>query len=178
VTGSKDPHRPSARAVPVVRERRASDSRVVRKIARLTWRATYEGRVPTSFIRAVLRRGYDRERLLLSLVDRRRDVFVVEWSGRVVGYADLVEGPPFEAELTRIYVLPEFQGSGCGRALLERCFAAARVRGARRVVLGVDPGNVRSIAWYQRQGFVSIGTEPFTIGAISRSSLRMARHVS
>jgi ribosomal protein S18 acetylase RimI-like enzyme len=173
VTGSEDSHPATPRAVPVVRERRASDTRVVRKIARITWRATYEGYTPAALIRGVLRRGYDRERLLLSLIDRRRDVFVVEWNSSVVGYADLVEGPPFEVELTRIYVLPEFQGSGCGLALLDRCLAAARARGARRMVLGVDVHNRRSIAWYERHGFRAAGQEMYSIAGMERPVLRM-----
>ncbi len=161
-------------AAPLVRERLASDSRVVRRIARTTWRATYEPLAPRAFIRAVLRRGYARDRLLASLVDPRRDAYVVESGGRVVGYADLLETAESGVELTRLYVLPSSQGAGLGRALLLRCIDAARSRGARTLVLGVDPGNRRSIAWYERQGFQATGREPFRIDSITRPSLRMS----
>jgi ribosomal protein S18 acetylase RimI-like enzyme len=149
----------------------------VRRIARITWRATYERIHPAPFIRAVLRRGYDRQRMLVNLLDASRVAFVVECDGHVVGYADLRDGDPLgppEVELTRIYVLPTSQGTGCGRALLDACAAAAKARGARRMVLGVDTENRRSIAWYERRGFVAIGHEDFESGGVTRPVLRMA----
>jgi len=158
----------------VVRERRASDTRAVRRIARTTWRATYEGRVPNAFIRAILRRGYDRRRMVENLLDPARHAFVAEADGHLVGYADLREGDPLEHELTRIYVLPTVQHTGCGRALLSRCVDVARARGARRLALDVDPANAPAISWYERRGFRRLGTEPFTVGRITRPALRMA----
>jgi ribosomal protein S18 acetylase RimI-like enzyme len=150
-----------------VRRRRATDAAGVRRVARAAWRATYEGKVPASFMRAVLRRGYDRRRLLESLADGRRDAFVAD-EGTVVGYADLLEEPAGRVELTRIYVRPGRQGRGIGRALLGACVAAARRRRASGLHVGVDPTNDRAIAWYRRRGFLAAGETTLEIGSLSR----------
>jgi ribosomal protein S18 acetylase RimI-like enzyme len=150
-----------------VRERRAGDGRAVRRVARAAWRATYEGRIPSDFVRAVLRRGYDRRRLVESLADRRRDAFVAD-DGEVVGYADLFAPRRGDAELTRLYVRPDRQGRGIGRALLGAAVAAARRRRARAVEVGVDPTNERAIAWYLRQGFREKKGSTLEVGTLSR----------
>lgn len=161
-----------------VRPRRASDSRVVRFIARRTWRATYEGFAPAGFIRAVLRRGYARDRLLVSLTDARRDAVVVEKDGAVVGYADLLTDERGRCELMRIYVLPAHQGEGAGRALLDATFSAARTRGVGEMAVGVDPENRAALAWYARQGFVAAGRDSFGIGAYTRPLVLLTRRVT
>src|SRR5262245_36752662 len=109
--------------------------------------------------------------MLLNLVDPARHAFVAEADGHLVGYADLRDGDPLEVDLTRIYVLPAYQGAGCGHALLHRCIEAARAAGARRMTLGVDVHNRRSIEWYERRGFVVTGREDFEAGGLTRPVL-------
>lgn len=52
-----------------------------------------------------------------------------------------------------IDLLPEAQGHGMGRLLMERLFAALRERGAVGVHLGVSALNERAQAFYRRMGF-------------------------
>lgn len=165
-------------AAPVVRPRRASDTRAVRRVARRTWRATYARIAPAALVATVLRRGYAHEALLRTLLDVARDAFVVEAGGEVVGYADVVLRTAAEAEVTRLYVRPDRQGAGLGCALLLACLSAARRRGAARVVLGVDRDNRRAVAWYRRQGFVPVGTDVFEAGGASRPLVRLARDLA
>jgi ribosomal protein S18 acetylase RimI-like enzyme len=157
-----------------VRERRASDTRAVRAVARATWRATYERLVPARFIRAVLRGGYDRRRLAEGLLQARRDAFVAQCGDEVVGYADVIEEPPGRVELTRIYVRPDRQGTGVGAALLHACVAAARRRRAVALEVGVEPANERAIAWYRRRGFLPNGTSSLVVGSQSRPLSRLS----
>lgn len=157
-----------------VRPRLAGDTRAVRRVARATWRATYRGKVPDGFIRAILRRGYDRRRLVAGLADARRDAFVAELSGRVVGYADVVEEAPLHVELVRIYVLPFAQGTGLGRALLAAALGAARRRGATRLDVAVEPENDRALRWYEAQGFRRDGTAEFVLGPWTRPQVRLS----
>lgn len=62
-----------------------------------------------------------------------------------------------EAHLLNISVVPELQREGRGSALLAQLFGLARMRGARRMLLEVRPGNVSGLALYRRHGFVEIG---------------------
>jgi ribosomal protein S18 acetylase RimI-like enzyme len=157
-----------------VRDRRASDGRAVRRVARRAWRATYEPIAPSGFIATVLRRGYARDRLLLGLTDPARDALVALVDGRLVGFADALEREAGLVELARIYVDPEAQGAGAGSALLARVRAAACARRAHRIEASVDPGNVRALAWYARQGFAVVGRDTFTLGPWVRPTVLLA----
>lgn len=55
-----------------------------------------------------------------------------------------------------IDVLPEHQGGGHGRALMETFLAAAAAAGAPGVHLGLDPGNTRARGFYERLGFTEV----------------------
>lgn len=162
----------------LVRGRLASDGRAVRRVARAAWRATYAGIAPPGFVRAVLRGGYDRERLLRSLIDPARDAFVAVRGGRVVGYADAKARDAHLVELLRIYVDPDAQGGGAGHALLAAVLAAARARGARRVEAGVDPANAPALRWYARQGFSEARRDTFTLGRWRRPTVVLARDIA
>ncbi len=85
--------------------------------------------------------------------------WLVEASGGLVGsvWLQLLEkmpNPVGEPELhgyvTNLYVRAEFRGAGVGSALLERCLAECRSRGADAVFLWPTP---RSRSLYERHGF-------------------------
>jgi len=52
-----------------------------------------------------------------------------------------------------IDLLPEAQGRGSGRALIDHLVAELRRRGVSGVHLGVDPANAVAVAFYGRLGF-------------------------
>lgn len=52
-----------------------------------------------------------------------------------------------------IDLLPDYQGRGYGRALLETWLTAAAAAGAPAVFLNMDPANTRARAFYDRLGF-------------------------
>lgn len=90
---------------------------------------------------------------------------VAEIEGRVVGYA---YAGPFRPRAgyrytveDSVYVAPEAQGRGVGRALLAELLARLEALGMRRVVALVgDSGNAGSIALHERCGFERVGVIP------------------
>jgi putative acetyltransferase len=74
-------------------------------------------------------------------------LFVAERDGLAVGFVlfDVATG-----YLAQLFVTPEHQGQGVGRALL----ALARERMGDEVWLKTPVENRRAIAWYEREGFV------------------------
>lgn len=77
-------------------------------------------------------------------------------NGDMVGYAVMMLALD-EAHLLNISVLPEFQGSGRGSALLIQVFEQARKQAAIRMLLEVRAGNISGQGFYQRHGFVEVG---------------------
>ncbi len=163
----------------VVRPRLASDTRAVRRVARAAWRAALQGRAPAGFLAAVWRTFYGRERLVLGLVDPRRDAFVAERAGEVVGYADGIFHPgadgPAGYDLARTYVAPEAWGGGVGRALVDALLTAARARGIDRVDVEVDEANGPGLRFWERLGFARTGVGAYELPPWTRATIRLAR---
>ena len=68
------------------------------------------------------------------------------------GYRDTVEHS--------VYVAPDLQGRGIGRALLEALEKNARGRGVHAMVGGLEAGNAASIALHRACGFVETARMP------------------
>lgn len=68
-----------------------------------------------------------------------------------------------KATLVAMYVAPEYQGHGIGRALVGKVLDEARAGGVGLVVLTVTAGNREATALYEKCGFKSFGIEPDAI---------------
>ena len=79
--------------------------------------------------------------------------WVLEDTGRIVGILVLEEGADGFL-LDNIAVLPECQGKGHGRVLMEFAEAEARRRGYREIRLYTHALMTENIALYRRVGFV------------------------
>jgi len=110
------------------------------------------------------------------VADPGRAVLVAEEDGEPVGYAMLVHGEPYDAdvrlfvrhvpttELSKIYVLPTAHGGGVARALMEAVLDVARDSGAAGIWLGTNQANARAQRFYVKSGFEQIGTKRFWVG--------------
>lgn len=75
--------------------------------------------------------------------------------GTAAGFV-LTRAGPGEEELLLIGVRPENRGRGIAQSLIDRLFAAARERGAKRIFLEMRRGNP-AIHLYRKVGFEPIG---------------------
>ncbi len=83
---------------------------------------------------------------------------------QVAGYASFGDWRAFEGFRHTVehsvYVHPDFQGRGVGRALMEQLITAARACGKHVMVAGIESANSASIALHQRLGFVITASMP------------------
>jgi ribosomal protein S18 acetylase RimI-like enzyme len=110
------------------------------------------------------------------VADDSRAVILAEGDGVAIGYAMLVHGEPYDAdvravvrhrpttELSKIYVLPDAHGGGVARQLLDAAVDIAREIGAAGIWLGTNQANVRAQRFYEKCGFERIGTKRFHVG--------------
>lgn len=123
-------------------------------LARVVWRAHYPPIIGEAQTEYMLAQRYRPEiiRAELARVDLWWDTLVQD--GRMVAYASsLLADGPLSMTIDKLYVHPERQRAGCGRALIEHtCVRARRLR-LTRVVLRVNKGNASAIAAYLRCGF-------------------------
>jgi L-amino acid N-acyltransferase YncA len=142
---------------PLLRPARPADIAAITAIYRpavLTGTASFELESPTE--EEMLRR-------YRVVTDAGNPYVVAERDGRIIGYAYASAyrarpGYRFTVE-NSVYVSPEAQGKGVGRALLAEVIAAATAKGYRLMVAVIgDSANFASIALHRRAGFRFCGT--------------------
>ena len=149
-----------------------------------TWRVAYRGLVPDDYLAG--RSAADREPKWRRLLEPGSGchTLVATVDHVVAGYCSLAlpsrdqDTGPDVAEVTSIYVLPEHQGSGIGRALMTA--GLEHVRGAvefEQVTLWVFSANQAAQAFYRQLGFSADGARtPDPVLGIEE--LRMRRSVA
>lgn len=98
---------------------------------------------------------------------------VVAWiGGEPVGFATVLPRPDGDAELDGLFVLPDHQRLGLGRALVEESARLAAAMGAHRlhVIANEDAG-----AFYRAVGFVQTGTAPTALRPAPTMELQLER---
>jgi ribosomal protein S18 acetylase RimI-like enzyme len=118
------------------------------------------------------------ERFAEYLADPHRAILTAAQGGRIIGYAMLVRGVADDtAELSKIYVLPDYHGAEVSTAMMDLMLATAEEWGARRVWLGVNQGNERAQRFYAKNGFKVDGTRTFQVGARRENDYVMVREL-
>jgi GNAT superfamily N-acetyltransferase len=80
--------------------------------------------------------------------------WVAEAEDRIVGFAALDAS---NCRVWALFVLPQHEGRGIGRSLLETMLRWAAGHGIRHLALGTEQGS-RAAGFYQRAGWRQIGT--------------------
>lgn len=113
------------------------------------------------------------EKYAAYLKDERTRVWIAEVEpGRApVGYLVLTtpdlpiaDLSPADLEVKRIYLLHRFHGQRIGAKLMNAARDYAQGIGTPRLLLGVYAQNASAIAFYERLGYVRIGTREFQVG--------------
>lgn len=89
------------------------------------------------------------------------DVFVLELSGRIAGFAALQSRPDGEVDLDALFTEPDLRRRGIGRSLVEHCSQVALTRGCRALHV---IGNPHAEAFYLSCGFETIGSSETRFG--------------
>lgn len=175
------------RTAVVVRPAGAADADDLARVRIASWRAAYRGIVPDPVLD-----GFDPaaevvtwRRRLTAVTDAWVGVaFVVEPPAgpRLVGF--VTTGPARHAgeaglgEVWAIYVDPEAQGQGVGRALMDAAVRDLTARGFGEVVLWVFEANAPARAFYERLGWTPDGAvKPFAIGGADPLEVRYRRRL-
>lgn len=135
----------------IIRDAEPADLPAVRSLLVETWHATYDGIYGWQRVAEITNAWHSLENLTAQL-GRDGGAFLVALVGdEIVATSSARLESDGTAMLTRLYVLPPWQGTGIGRTLLQvtlACFPHAPV--AR---LEVESQNEPSIAFYERMGF-------------------------
>ena len=137
----------------------ADDVDGICSVCAVTLRETYRGIYPAEEIEAMLAELY-RPDLIRSEIDATDG-----WWGWLVaeaggGVAAAGAGGPSGPDVCELYALcvdPQMRRRGLGTAVLDRFTLQGRAAGVSLQRITVEPWNARSLAFFQRHGFVERG---------------------
>lgn len=148
-----------------IRTARPDDTPRLRELGITGWETTYSGFVLPHNRRAYLDGPFwSLERLAAIVADPACLALVADVDGAVAGFLTVEPTGAGQVELTRFYVDPAARRGGIGRRLLDAAIDAARVGGARSMLVNVFADNTIGRAFYEREGFRLLRLEPTTVG--------------
>ncbi len=130
-----------------------ADAADIAYVARITWDATYRQSISEYNRRQFLDRAYSLD-AVRATIEREPDWFYVAVHGqKVVGFAQYLRRADGDGELVRIYIHPDHQRRGIGRAFLRNGLAALAAAGIGQCYASVEIDNSPARAFYERFGF-------------------------
>jgi ribosomal protein S18 acetylase RimI-like enzyme len=167
---------PSNSAV-TIRRAGAADARLLHEVAAATFALACPPHTTQASIDDFIAGNLGEDSFQRYLSDPHRALFLaVDGVGEAVGYTMVVFGEPMDpdvaaaitirptAELSKIYVREGHHGAGLASQLVAASVGSAAESGAAGIWLGVNQENVRANRFYEKQGFVLVGTKKFLVG--------------
>lgn len=126
---------------------------VVREIAQITWPITYREILSSEQLDFMFEWMYNLE-TLQNQVEEGQLYYVLKENEKPLGFIglELFTTEKNELKIQKIYVLPDNQGKGVGRKLIEKAVEIAQKKGIENVILNVNRFN-KAVSFYQKLGF-------------------------
>ena len=140
----------------------AEDIALIRSLSLEVWPQTYSSILSPHQIRYMLDLMYSEAALHRQLHEKNQFLIIYN-SGVPVGFASYGAVEEHKYKLHKIYILPKHQGRGTGRFVIDQVIKDIIPKGATSLLLNVNRNN-KAHSFYEKLGFVVIGTEDIDIG--------------
>jgi ribosomal protein S18 acetylase RimI-like enzyme len=151
----------------------AEDVEAIRQVLSETWVATYADHLSASTIEQVATNWHDAGMLRSQILQSGVYFAVAKVDGRIVGLITVLAVNREELLLSRLYVLPAYQGKGIGSGLLNA--ATASHPEAKSIRLAVEQQNARARSFWRGHGFADTGASTERVGDDSIAVVTMER---
>ena len=130
-----------------------SDIPVIMDLAERSWKITYKDIISVEQIEFMFNNSYLFDPLKNQMVDQGH-VFLLAYENEMpLGFASVSETEPNVYKLHKLYVLPETQGKGVGKFLVNSVIDFVKPQGATILELNVNRYNVNAKAFYDKMSF-------------------------
>lgn len=161
----------------VVRRATEPDAPALADLAALTFPLACPPYHPAENIQAHIDAVLSVDRFVEYATSHDFSLFLADMAGAVIGYAlvdyrhsdaddvavYLESAAPY-AELSKLYVHPEFHGVGIAHVMLDQALDDALRRNVRAVWLTVAQTNARANAFYEKSRFVNVAKREYRVG--------------
>ncbi|SLK41611.1 acetyltransferase [Mycobacteroides abscessus subsp. abscessus] len=150
----------------IIRLAKDGDAKEIAKVHVDSWRTTYKGIVPNSFLETL---HYEQKEEIWKSAITIGNVFVAEnEEGKIVGFANggkerSGQYPGYAGELFAIYILEAYQGKGIGSTLVKNVIKYLKEKGINSMIILALEDNPACM-FYETIGGKRIGIEEIEIG--------------
>ncbi len=150
--------------MPMIRKATTSDIPLIRDIAMAIWPQTYTSIVGSAQVDYMLNQFYTPSALQQQMADGQQFLLAYDDEGLPAAFASYSPFDDHSYKLNKLYILPDRQGKGMGRAVMEHVKNELAKSNITRIVLNVNIYNSPALAFYTRLGFQQIMREDIDIG--------------
>lgn len=137
---------------------------MIRDITMQVWPQTYVPIIGEEQVAYMLGRFYSPQALEQQMTRDGHRFLIGYRDDEAVAFASWSEIEPGVCKLHKLYTAVSAQGTGVGRAMVDRVVKDAGVHGASSLRLNVNIHNHAAMAFYHKYGFVRIYDEDIDIG--------------
>jgi GNAT superfamily N-acetyltransferase len=141
-----------------------ADLPTIEQLARIIWPPTFGDILSPEQIAYMLEMMYSQEALREQIEERDHQFLLLREGETARGYVSYqLDYRPDTTKIHKLYLLPQTQGKGYGRVLIEAVADRARAAGQQRLRLDVNYQNP-AVGFYQHLGFVIVERVDTEIG--------------
>jgi len=146
----------------IIRKATKDDIKLINAMAKKIWPLTYRAILLPEQLVYMLDLIYSPDALQKQF-DSGHNFLIAEEGGQSIAFADYSLLKDSIYKLHKIYVLPEQQGKGVGKLLIDHIIQKIKEQKATALLLNVNRHN-KARGMYERLGFTVIGEEDIDIG--------------
>ena len=146
----------------IIRPATLEDRAFIRSVSERTWPSTYGHIISQEQIDFMLDWMYSDESLAEQF-DKGHQFYIASIDGDEIGFCSVSAEENNSYKLNKLYVLPIAQGTGSGKALLNKAIEVAKAAGAISLFLQVNKDN-NAYTFYLKNGFIKEQEFKFDIG--------------
>lgn len=141
------------------------DISTIQQIAKETWPLAYGNILSPDQIEYMLEKMYSEQSILEQISVLKHQFFIFEKDKKAVAFASIQLNYPNPSvmKLHKLYTLPETQGTGIGKELIQFISNLAVIKKQSILQLNVNRFN-SAVSFYQKQGFEIVKEENIAIG--------------
>lgn len=154
-----------------IRKATENDCQLIASFGRETFEAAFKSDNDPDNMLIYLETSFSAERIAAELAIPETTFLLAYHQHELIGYAKLQPGAPSvdthgedAIQLARLYTAVNQYNKGIGSRLIEACFDEALRQGFKTIWLGVWNKNNRAQRFYERLGFIRIGSTTFILG--------------
>lgn len=145
-----------------IRKALEKDIPAIRHIARITWPVAYGTILSQEQLEYMLDKMYSTTSLQQQIAQGHR-FYLAEVNDTAYGFASVSDEGNSRFKLNKLYVIPDTQKTGAGKALLQEAIGYAKQHGGKQLFLQVNRNN-NAKGFYEKHGFAIVDEVKLDIG--------------